>query len=100
MNDVLFRQLILAILAMDSYNRGYARGLKFGSDEAPSDRNEIGQHLGFAQIVGQNITDPAKATSFYGIAYDMSSMDGFAAGETNISYRETQPLAAGGRYAC
>jgi hypothetical protein len=56
MDPVSLRDLLLAILSMDSYNRGYGRGLKFSTSEDSSDRNEIGRFLGDAKIVGITVT--------------------------------------------
>ncbi len=80
------RDLFLAILAMDSYNRGYGEGL-----DGLSSRN--GTQIGNATIradssvltidnVRQDI-----AAGFYAIAYDVSGVAGFADGERVIAYR-------------
>jgi hypothetical protein len=50
MDPVSLRQLLLAILSMDSYNRGYGRGLKFSTSEDSSDRNEISRFQGNAKF--------------------------------------------------
>jgi len=63
------RDLFLAILSMDSYNRGYGRGIKLDPKESSDDRNEVGTRIGTATIVRQNISDAAKAAGFYGITY-------------------------------
>ena len=93
------RDLYLAILAMDSYNRGYDRGLKFTVNESASARNEAGSRLGNAQITVQSnisATSPDFAAGFYGIAYDMSGVEGFGWGETVIAYRGTDNMNLGG----
>lgn len=76
-----------AILAMDSYNRGYNAGITDLSDEQ-------GTALGLATI-GSNAEDAqgvAEAASFYALSYDVSNVSGFSAGETVISYRGTDGL--------
>ncbi len=74
------KDLFLAILAMDSYNRGYGEGV--------SGLSESGQ-IGGATIrefkVGEQ--DGWEAAGFYAIAYDMTGVAGFGAGERVISYR-------------
>lgn len=76
--------LMKAILAMDSYNRGYNPRIKF-SDTADA----TGIHIGNAVIyknssILENPDGSRKdvAAGFYGIAYDY-------AGETVVSYRGT-----------
>ena len=76
------RDLFLAILAMDAYNRGYGVGIS-GLDESGDIGNatirdfELGEKAGW------------QAAGFYAIAYDMTGVAGFAAGERVISYRGT-----------
>jgi len=74
------RSLFLAILAMDSYNRGYGVGVE-GLDEE-------GQ-IGNATIIPTPSQAGWEAASFYAIAYDMTGVAGFTAGERVISYRGT-----------
>ena len=67
------RDLFLAVLAMDSYNRGYNQGVVFG-----------GNIIGNATIVtdSENVPstkDTGKSESFYAVAYQLN-------GETIISY--------------
>ncbi|MGH9875698.1 MAG: hypothetical protein ACRD9S_24845, partial [Pyrinomonadaceae bacterium] len=72
------RDLFLAVLAMDSYNRGYNSGI----DDLSNDN--VGTQLGSAVIIG-NADDPAgtaRAASFYAVAYQWH-------GETIISFRGT-----------
>jgi hypothetical protein len=76
------RDLFLAILAMDSYNRGYGQNVKLEVGDDVTGRNEIGRKLGNAVISAQNITAAAQAAGFYAIAYEWN-------GETMISYRGT-----------
>ncbi len=74
------RELMLAILSMDSYNRGYGVGVE-GLDEE-------GQ-IGNATIIPTPSQTGWQAAGFYAIAYDMTGVAGFAAGERVISYRGT-----------
>lgn len=74
------RSLFLAILAMDSYNRGYGVGVE-GLDEE-------GQ-IGNATIIPTPSQAGWEAANFYAIAYDMTGVAGFTAGERVISYRGT-----------
>jgi VCBS repeat-containing protein len=72
-------KLLEAILAMDSYNRGYGEGIKL------SDLGSIGQHLGNLIIVNESDigTDTTGVIAgFYAIAYQEGS-------ETIISIRGT-----------
>lgn len=70
------KDLFLAILALDSYNRGYNVGVSGLSDN-------LGTEIGSARISGRPM-DPTAAASigFYATAYDWN-------GETIISYRGT-----------
>lgn len=74
------RDLFLAILSMDSYNRGYGFGV--------SGFLEFGQ-LGGATIRAfqEDEQEGWESAGFYAIAYDMTGVSGFAAGERVISYR-------------
>ncbi len=78
MNDLVFK----AILAMDSYNRGYNAGIE--------DLGGVSSNLGNAIIIRQSDTRVGFAdrnAGFYAIAYKLES------GETVISYRGTDSLA-------
>ena len=89
MNDLLFK----AILAMDSYNRGYDQGIYLGDLDAngdPIDDSDVTNvSIGSANIImdsgvfrdasNQRLDDDI---GFYAIAYDVG-------GETVISYRGT-----------
>jgi hypothetical protein len=86
----LNRDLFLAILAMDSYDRGS------GSDLGLSDA--LGTGIGNATIrvvSNQNPNSLALAAGFYAIAYDTSGVAGLGAG-TVISYRGTNFDPKGG----
>ena len=83
------KDLYLAILSMDSYNRGYGRGLKFDPKDMSVVSNEIGNRIGRAKIVLQDTSEGALAAGFYALAYDMTGVSDFANGELVISYRGT-----------
>jgi hypothetical protein len=74
------RDLFLAILSMDTYNRGYGVGI--------NNLPESGQ-LGNATLLAATSAQKAgwETAGFYAIAYDMTGVAGFAAGERVISYR-------------
>lgn len=79
------KDLFLAILAMDSYNREYGAGV-----------NLTGSATGNASIItraslGISETEYAdwQAAGFYAIAYNVSGVAGFGATEKVISYRGT-----------
>ncbi len=86
------RDLFLAILSMDSYNRGYGRGIKFSANDIASNKNEVGVKIGNAIVTQQDNSESAVAAGFYAIAYDMTGVAGFADGERVISYRGTDRL--------
>jgi hypothetical protein len=69
------RNLFLAILAMDSYNRGYEPGIRGLSDD-------LGSAIGDASVIAGSNGASARSAGFYGIAYNWN-------GETVISYRGT-----------
>jgi len=74
--------LFLAILAMDSYNRGYGAGIAGLSDQ-------VDTAIGTATVrkrlqdVSDTFVPEAQAAGFYAIAYDWN-------GQTVISYRGTE----------
>ena len=86
------RDLFLAILAMDSYNRGYGQGVTHLEVEIRKTK------IGNATIARQSDvrlgTDGVNA-GFYAIAYDMTGVAGFASGERVIAYRGTDGILAG-----
>jgi hypothetical protein len=83
------RDLFLAILSMDSYNRGYGEGvdgLKFQANITK---------LGNATLVTDSILKigtEAEAASFYANAYDMTGVAGFGSGERVMSLRRPPPI--------
>lgn len=77
------RDLFLAILAMDFYNKGNGQGIKNVKVEADVTK------LGNAIIRTDSIIEigaPAKAAGFYAIAYDVSQVGAGLSG-TVVSYR-------------
>jgi hypothetical protein len=77
------RDLFLAILAMDSYNRGYGSGIK----NLPSSGK-----IGDATIAQQSdIREGSDAVNagFYALPYTVFGVEGIADGNTVISYRGT-----------
>jgi Ca2+-binding RTX toxin-like protein len=84
------RDLFLAILSMDSYNRGYGRGINFGPNTGQNSRNEVGLRVGNATITQQSDFlegTPGVAAGFYALAYRVSGVAGIADGSTVIAYR-------------
>ena len=77
--------LMKAILAMDSYNRGYNAGLVFGNDANDSEAINGVTQIGNYTVYRSLGNDVAKNISFYAIAYQYN-------GETVISYRGTDSL--------
>ena len=94
------KDLFLAILSMDSYNRGYGAGLSDGGVNDPDGLGETG-HIGSATLITRAdlgiTTEQYQAwqdAGFYAIAYDVggSGPSGLA-GKTVISYRGTDAPA-------
>jgi hypothetical protein len=85
------RDLFLAILSMDSYNRGYGRGINFGQNTGQVSRNEVGARLGNATILrdANDVEGIAQAAGFYALAYTVSGVSGMADGTTVIAFRGT-----------
>ncbi|MBH1974060.1 MAG: hypothetical protein I8H94_03185 [Rhodobacteraceae bacterium] len=70
------KDLYLAILSMDSYNRGYGAGIADGGENDP-DGLGLGGSIGAASIktldeLGVTVSDYAawQAAGFYAVAYD------------------------------
>lgn len=83
------KELYLALLSMDAYNRGYGAGITDGGDNDPDGLGESGQ-IGSASIVnplsvgrGQAAYDAWQTAGFYAVAYDDPTHG------TIISYRGT-----------
>lgn len=92
------RELFLAILSMDAYNRGYGAGIADGGKEDADGLGESGQ-IGAAVItkklddVSSSFLDEAQSSGFYALAYTVGEgVEGIAPGTTVISYRGTDKL--------
>lgn len=84
---ISYADLMLAILAMDSYNRGYGAGLGDGVnvDGQGNDTDglgEAGKQVGTATVLNVPLPQGAEAAGFYAVAYQWN-------GQTVISYRGT-----------
>ncbi|PXW76083.1 hypothetical protein C7451_106249 [Blastomonas natatoria] len=83
MSSEISRNVFLSILAVDSYNRGYGQGILGLSPSG---------NIGNATIEFQSRVSPESGevgAGFYAIAYDMTGVAGFSAGQTVIAYRGT-----------
>ncbi|MGD9851513.1 MAG: calcium-binding protein [Nitrospirales bacterium] len=76
-------ELMYAILAMDSYNRGYNPGIKVLGGVSSS----IGDTIGNATVISEDRSSEAQDAGFYGLAYQWN-------GDTIISYRGTDNLVS------
>jgi hypothetical protein len=75
------KELFLAILSLDSYNRGYDQGVPGIADT---------QDIGTASYKAQETSIAAQAVGFYAIAYTVGAgVTGIAADTTVIAYRGT-----------
>ena len=83
------RDLFLAILSMDSYNRGYGQNVLLKTGDSTTGQSEAGRNLGNAKILSFQIPLASAASGFYAIAYNWN-------GETVISYRGTNFDVANG----
>jgi hypothetical protein len=75
------KDLFLAILSMDAYNRGYGSGINFGSNS-----DAVGTAIGNAFIWATRGQPDAQSAGFYALAYDTSAVSGFSVGEKTIAY--------------
>jgi hypothetical protein len=90
MNTSLFS----SILALDSYNRAYGRGVKVNPNGTDDESSEAGQRIGNA-IVRDILLPPAsRAAGFYAISYNVGAVTGFTLGEQVIAFRGTDALFA------
>lgn len=77
------RDVLLSLLALDSYNRGYGRNLYASGN--PEENDESGRWIGGAKVLTDSrleVGSEGEAADFYAIAYQLGS-------ETIISYRGT-----------
>lgn len=79
-------KLMKAILAMDSYNRGYNAGIVFGDNSESSEEiigvTKIGNYTVLLNSTAAFADDAAESIGFYAIAYEYN-------GEVIVSYRGT-----------
>jgi hypothetical protein len=88
--------LLLAILSLDAYNRGYGAGLADGGSNDPDGLGETGR-IGPATLINpiavgrtQTVLNDWQSAGFYAIAYKLDTKVGdLDAGSTIISYRGT-----------
>ncbi|WP_298303281.1 tandem-95 repeat protein, partial [uncultured Erythrobacter sp.] len=76
------RELMLAILALDSYNRNYGQNTLTNLGDSVTDQEEAGRKLGDATILNVDLPEGSIEAGFYAITYDWN-------GERIISYRGT-----------
>lgn len=84
-----------AILALDTYNRGYNQAVKINIYDADFNQEEIGRFIGRIEIIDQS--DPAQfsdevSDGFYAVAYKALSginVSGMSVDDIIISYRGT-----------
>ncbi len=87
------KDLFLAILSMDSFNRGYDAGID-GLSDATDGTALIGNAKIWKNLEGQNLDDEAEAAGFYAISYKINAPigntgDQLATNQVIISYRGT-----------
>ena len=84
------RDVFIAVLAMDSYNRGYNAGIDFGQG-SDSVGKEIG--LSFISSHSSDATDSNEVNGgFYALSYTVNGVDNIADGQTVISFRGTDSI--------
>lgn len=79
------RDLFLALMALDSYNRGNDRSPKISRIGASSPGSDIGLRLGNAVITRDDLSSVASASGFYALAYGWN-------GEKIVSFRGADGL--------
>ena len=81
--DGITKELLLAILSLDAYNRGYGAGIEGLSDEP-------GTKVGPASILNFHLPEGAQSAGFYAIAYKLDeAVEGLPKDSVIISYRGT-----------
>ena len=92
------KDLLLAILSMDSYNRGYGAGLSDGQNVVNGvdvdGLGEAGSVIGSASVKAIDLPAGSQDAGFYAIAYKLDAAvgegaDRLAKDTTIISYRGT-----------
>ena len=98
------KDLFLAILSMDSYNRGYDAGIMNDGSNDPDglgDASDGTAHIGSATVsynlADAGIENTSESVGFYAIAYTLGATvgegnDTMASGQTIISYRGTDNI--------
>lgn len=79
--------LLLAIFAMDVYNRGYSAGIK-----GLNVNGQLGKATILTDASAELDADAVLSAGFYAIAYDVSGVEGLSG--TVISYRGTDKLGS------
>ena len=87
------KDLFLAILSMDAYNRGYNQGVNLDGTKIGNAAIEID-----SANLNEDPNDPNRvdeAAGFYAISYTIegNGVDGLSSGDTVISFRGTDSLA-------
>ena len=83
-------ELFLAILSMDSYNRGYDAGISDGDANDPDGLGGAGSIIGNATVMDVALPAGFETAGFYAVAYELTQAVGdMAAGTVIISYRGT-----------
>lgn len=92
------KDIFLAILSMDSYNRGAGAGINDGGASDTDGLGEAGKQIGTATLLNVPLPQGSEAAGLYAVAYTMSggsTIEGLAPGTTVISYRGTDSTPAG-----
>lgn len=87
------KELFLAILSMDAYNRGYGAWISDGQGLLDGNRNDIdglgeaGSAIGISIV--QNVPLPvgSQTAGFYAVAYTVNGVEGIDNGTTVVSCR-------------
>jgi hypothetical protein len=82
------KELFLAILSLDSYNRGYNAGIADGGPEDLDGLGEAGKSIGNATVLNVPLPAGSFSEGFYAVAYDVPSGTN-TPNSTVISYRGT-----------
>jgi hypothetical protein len=81
------KDLFLALLSLDAYNRGYASGIG-GLTDALGTQLGAGSVSKRLQDISEDFRTNAQAAGIYAIAYEVGDgVDGLAPGSKVISYR-------------
>lgn len=88
------KDLLISILAMDAYNRGYEAGIDGLSDQTDTQigNAKISKRL---QDVSDSFRPTAISTGFYAISYTISGTSTDLGGKKVISYRGTDDVPGG-----